>query len=88
MLSGTDLEALVSLPGKFYTDGLSDAPSFYPHVLLAEDNECTLRVVQQLLIHCGYRGNLGCFLCACFPSHVVAVWRQLYSDAVETRGDV
>lgn len=58
MLSENEFQALVSLPGKFHVDGESDAPSFYPHVLLAEDNECTLRVVQQLLIHCGYRGDL------------------------------
>ena len=31
--------------------------SYRPHVLLAENDECTLRVVQTLLQKCGYKGT-------------------------------
>ena len=31
--------------------------SYRPHVLLAENDECTLRVVQMLLQKCGYKGT-------------------------------
>lgn len=32
-------------------------PHYQPRVLLAEDDECTLRVVQKLLQKCGYEGE-------------------------------
>lgn len=32
--------------------------SFLPHVLLAEDDDLTLRVVEQLLKQCKYKGAL------------------------------
>ena len=31
--------------------------SYRPHVLLAENDECTVRVVQTLLQKCGYKGT-------------------------------
>lgn len=32
--------------------------SFSPHVLLAEDDDLTMRVVEQLLKQCNYKGAL------------------------------
>jgi hypothetical protein len=36
--------------------------SFSPHVLLAEDDDLTLRIVEQLLRQCNYRGALGALM--------------------------
>jgi hypothetical protein len=45
-------------PDTSNTDRRSEPSNTFPHVLLAEDNECTLRVVEQLLKQCGYRGDI------------------------------
>lgn len=36
---------------------IAASPSYRPHVLLVENDECTLRVVQTLLQECGYQGT-------------------------------
>jgi len=36
---------------------IAPSASYRPHVLLVENDECTLRVVQTLLQKCGYKGT-------------------------------
>ncbi len=36
---------------------IAASASYRPHVLLVENDECTLRVVQTLLQKCGYKGT-------------------------------